>query len=61
MFALVKYLAYQAYEELIFALLDSLEAINSDRIAVIVGYISDYVDYLIVAAFPEDTEGLDSE
>ena len=41
--------------------MDSLEAINSDRIAVIVGYISDYVDYLIVAAFPEDTEGLDSE
>jgi hypothetical protein len=49
------------YEELSFMLLDSLEAIDSDRIAALVDYFTDYTDYLLVAVLPEDAAALPEE
>jgi len=60
-FALAGYLVYEVYEELPFMILDSLEAIDSERIARIVDYFSDYVDYLTVALLHEDAEALPEE
>jgi predicted nucleic acid-binding Zn-ribbon protein len=58
-FALAGYLAHEVYEEVPFMLLDSLEAIDSNRIAKLVEYVQQYVDYLIVALLPEDATALD--
>jgi DNA repair exonuclease SbcCD ATPase subunit len=58
-FALAGYLAHDVYEEVPFILLDSLEAIDSDRIATLVEYISGYADYLVAALLPEDAAALD--
>ncbi len=41
-FALAGYLAYEVHEDVPFILLDSLEAIDSKRIASMVGYLTDY-------------------
>jgi DNA repair exonuclease SbcCD ATPase subunit len=60
-FALAGYLVHEVYEELPFMLLDSLEAIDADRIARVVEYFSDYADYLTVALLPEDAQALDDE
>jgi hypothetical protein len=40
-------------------LLDSLEAIDSERIAAMVEYLSEYVRFLVVALLPEDASALD--
>ncbi|WP_416841734.1 hypothetical protein [Haloferax sp. DFSO52] len=40
-------------------LLDSMEAIDSDRIAALVDYGADYADYLVCALLPEDAQALD--
>ncbi len=58
-FALAGYLAHEVYEEVPFMLLDSLEAIDSDRIATLVEYMQGYADYLVVALLPEDAAALD--
>ena len=58
-FALAGYLAHDVYEKVPFILLDSLEAIDSERIATLVDYIQDYSDYLVVALLPEDASALD--
>ena len=58
-FALAGYLAHDVHEHLPFMLLDSLEAIDSDRIATLVEYFSEYPDYLLVALLPEDDAALD--
>jgi hypothetical protein len=58
-FALAGYLAHEVYEEVPFMLLDSLEAIDSERIATLVEYLSEYADYLVVALLPEDASALD--
>jgi DNA repair exonuclease SbcCD ATPase subunit len=60
-FALAGYLAHKVYEEVPFMLLDSLEAIDSERIATLVEYIQEYAEYLIVALLPEDATALDDE
>jgi DNA repair exonuclease SbcCD ATPase subunit len=60
-FALAGYLAHDVYENVPFILLDSLEAIDSERIATLVDYIRDYADYLVVALLPEDASALDQE
>jgi len=60
-FALAGYLAHDVYEEIPFMLLDSLEAIDSDRIATLVEYLSDYTGYLLVALLPEDAAALSAE
>jgi DNA repair exonuclease SbcCD ATPase subunit len=53
-FALAGYLAHDVYEKVPFMLLDSLEAIDSDRIAKLVDYFERYPDYLVAALLPED-------
>jgi DNA repair exonuclease SbcCD ATPase subunit len=60
-FALAGYLVHDVYEEVPFMLLDSLEAIDSDRIARLVEYFSDYPGYLVVALLTEDAEALPGE
>lgn len=57
-FTLAGYLAHEVYEELPFILLDSLEAIDSTRIATLISYLTDYTDYLLVALLPEDAADL---
>ena len=60
-FALAGYLVHDLHEVVPFMLLDSLEAIDSDRIAALVEYFSDFADYLVVALLPEDAQALDDE
>ncbi len=42
-------------------LLDSLEAIDSARIAELVEYFADYAEHLVVALLPEDAQALDDD
>ncbi|WP_267643395.1 archaea-specific SMC-related protein [Haloarchaeobius amylolyticus] len=58
-FALAGYLVHDVHEEVPFMLLDSLEAIDSDRIARLVDYFQDYPDFLVAALLPEDAEAVD--
>ncbi len=60
-FALAGYLVHEVYEDVPFMVLDSMEAIDSDRIARVVDYFSDYADYLTVALLPEDAQALDEK
>jgi DNA repair exonuclease SbcCD ATPase subunit len=60
-FALAGYLAHDVHEQCPFVLLDSLEAIDSERIAALVDYFEAYSDYLVVALLPEDAAAVDSE
>ncbi|MGQ4557599.1 archaea-specific SMC-related protein [Halobellus sp. GM3] len=60
-FALAGYLVHDLHETVPFMLLDSLEAIDSDRIAALVEYFSDYATFLVVALLPEDAQALDDE
>lgn len=57
-FALSGYLVYDIYEDVPFLLLDSLEAIDSERIAKLVGYFEEYAANLVVALLPEDAQAL---
>ncbi|SEV85316.1 archaea-specific SMC-related protein [Natrinema salifodinae] len=57
-FALAGYLVHDVYEVVPFMLLDSLEAIDSNRIAELVEYFEEYVDCLVVALLREDAEAL---
>ena len=41
--------------------LDSLETIDSERIAALVEYFSEYTDYMMVALLPEDAAALDDD
>ncbi|AEH36505.1 archaea-specific SMC-related protein [Halopiger xanaduensis] len=58
-FALAGYLVHEVYEEVPFMLLDSLEAIDSDRIAALVEYFEEHTDFLVVALLPEDAQAID--
>jgi chromosome segregation ATPase len=60
-FALAGYLAHEVYEEVPFMLLDSLEAIDSTRIAKIVEYLEEVSEYLVVALLQEDAAALDDD
>ncbi|SDY09142.1 archaea-specific SMC-related protein [Halobellus clavatus] len=60
-FALAGYLVHDLHESVPFMLLDSLEAIDSDRIAALVEYFADYADFLVVALLPEDAQALDDD
>jgi DNA repair exonuclease SbcCD ATPase subunit len=60
-FALAGYLAHEVYDQVPFMLLDSLEAIDSERIATLVDYLNEYTGYLFVALLPEDAAGLPDE
>jgi chromosome segregation ATPase len=57
-FALAGYLVHDLHEEVPFMLLDSLEAIDSEHIADLVTYFSEYATYLVVALLPEDAQAL---
>lgn len=57
-FALTGYLVHEVYETSPILLLDSLEAIDSNRIEILVEYFHEYVPYLVVALLPEDAQGL---
>ena len=60
-FALSGYLTHEVYETLPFLLLDSLEAIDSERIATLIDYVSDYAEYVVAALLPEDAAALDDD
>lgn len=57
-FALAGYLVHDVYETVPFMLLDSLEAIDAERITTLVEYFEDFVPYLVVALLEEDAEAL---
>ena len=58
-FALAGYLVHDVHETVPFMLLDSLEAIDSERIAALVEYVAEYAEFLVVALLPEDAQALD--
>jgi DNA repair exonuclease SbcCD ATPase subunit/copper chaperone CopZ len=60
-FALAGYLTHDVYETCPFLLLDSIEAIDSNRIARLVDYVADYAEYVVVALLPEDAQALDDD
>jgi hypothetical protein len=53
-FALAGYLVHEVYDTVPVMLLDSLEAIDADRIAALVDHVTAHADYLVVAFLPED-------
>lgn len=57
--ALSSYLVFDLHEEVPFILLDSLEAIDADRIAKLIRYFESLIPYLIIALLPEDATALD--
>jgi len=60
-FALAGYLAHDVHETVPFMLLDSLEAIDAERIATLVDYFSEHADYLVGAFLPEDAAAVDAD
>ena len=58
-FALAGYLVHDVHEEVPFMLLDSLEAIDSERIAELVEYFGEFADFLVVALLEEDASAID--
>ena len=60
-FALAGYLVHEVYDEVPIMVLDSLEAIDSDRIARLVEYFDEYAETILVALLPEDAAALDDE
>lgn len=59
--ALAGYLVHDVHEEMPFILLDSLEAIDSERIAQLVEYLEQYASYIVAALLPEDADAFDNE
>lgn len=60
-FALAGYLVHDLYETVPVMLLDSLEALDSERIATLIEYFESYAEYLVVALLPEDAAALDED
>jgi DNA repair exonuclease SbcCD ATPase subunit len=60
-FALAGYLVHDLHETVPVMLLDSLEALDADRIATLIEYIEEYAEYLVVALLPEDAAALDDD
>ena len=60
-FALAGYLVHDVHEVVPFVVLDSLEAIDSDRIGRVVEYFRGHAEYLVAALLPEDAEALPEE
>jgi hypothetical protein len=58
-FALAGYLVHDLHETVPFVVLDSLEAIDAERIAALVDYFAAYAPYLVVALLLEDAAALD--
>jgi len=53
-FALAGYLVHEVHETVPVMLLDSIEAIDSERIASLLEYFSEFADSIVVALLPED-------
>lgn len=60
-FALAGYLAHEVYETMPFLILDSLEAIDGERIATLIDYVSEYASFLLVALLPDDAQYVDAD
>jgi DNA repair exonuclease SbcCD ATPase subunit len=60
-FALAGYLVHEVYERVPVMLLDSLEAIDAERIANLVDYFAGFADYHVVALLPEDAEAVGND
>lgn len=60
-FALAGYLTHEVHEGLPFVLLDSVEAIDAERIAALVEYLADVAGYLVVALLPEDAAAVSDD
>jgi hypothetical protein len=60
-FALTGYIVHDVCETAPFVLLDSIEAIDSDRIASLVEYLAEYTRYLVVALQNDDVDALDTD
>lgn len=60
-FALAGYLVHDVHETVPFMLLDSLEAIDAERLAELIPYFSDYAEFLVVALLPEDAQAMPDE
>jgi len=60
-FALAGYLVHDVHEQVPFILLDSLEAIDSNRIASLIEYFQTHASYITVALLPEDAAALSDE
>lgn len=58
---LVGYLVHEVYEEVPIVLLDSMEAIDANRISSLVEYFADFAPYLIVALLPEDEQAIPAD
>ena len=57
-FALAGYLVHEVYTEVPVIVLDSLEAIDADRIARVIAYLEEHATYLVAALLPEDAAAL---
>lgn len=57
-FALAGYLVHDVYEKIPVIILDSVEAIDSDRIARIIQHFRGHADFLVTALLPEDAAAL---
>jgi chromosome segregation ATPase len=60
-FGLAGSLVHDVDEVVPFLLLDSLEAIDSERIADLIDYVAEYADYTVVALLPEDAAAVDGD
>jgi predicted nucleic acid-binding Zn-ribbon protein len=60
-FALAGYLAHDVHESVPFVLLDSLEAIDAERISTLIQHFEGHAAYLVAALLPEDREPLLTE
>ncbi|WP_128226491.1 archaea-specific SMC-related protein [Halobacteriaceae archaeon SHR40] len=59
--ALAGYLVHDVHETLPIMLLDSLEAIDANRIAALLEYFAEFTPYLIAALLPEDAADVSEE
>ncbi len=60
-FALSGYLVHEVYETVPFMLLDSVEALDTPRVATLVDYLSEFSEYLVVALLPEYDAALNED
>ncbi|UHQ99234.1 chromosome segregation protein SMC (plasmid) [Natrinema zhouii] len=58
--ALAGYLVHDVYERVPVILLDSLEAIDAERISRLIDYLAEFAPYLIVALLEEDAQELNN-
>ena len=60
-FALAGYLVHEVHETVPVMLLDSIEAIDSERIASLLEYFAEYAESIVVALLPEDAAAVSED